>query len=124
MYASLRVGDAGDAGIIFRVTEPSIGIDHYKGYYVGIEPSVKSVVIGKSDNRWIPIAWQSAPVFADKDHHLRVEAKGSEIRVWLDHSAEPLISIHDESFTEGVIGVRSFANAVAFGHLNVDEITT
>ena len=120
--ARLRVGETGDAGIIFRVSEPSIGVDHYKGYYVGIEPAAKSVVIGKADNRWIPIARKAAPISADTDHQLRVEVRESEIRVWLDHNAEPLINIRDESFGEGVIGVRSFANTAAFAELDAGEL--
>jgi hypothetical protein len=121
--ARLRVGQTGDAGIIFRVNEPSIGVDHYKGYYVGIDPSANSVVLGKADNRWIPLARQSAPISANADHQLRIEAQGSEIRVWLNLNAEPLISIRDDSFKKGVIGVRSFANTAAFAQLNADEIT-
>jgi Domain of Unknown Function (DUF1080) len=118
----VQVGDAGDAGLMFRVTSPSLGVDHYKGYYVGIDASAGAVRIGKADNKWIPLARESASISAERPHRVRIEAHGPEIRVWLDDSPKPLLEVHDDSFTAGSIGVRSYANRAAFAKLTARDL--
>jgi Beta-L-arabinofuranosidase, GH127/Domain of Unknown Function (DUF1080) len=118
----VQVGDAGDGGLIFRVTSPSIGVDHYKGYYVGIDASARAVLIGKADNKWIPLARESASISAGNPHRVRIEARGPEIRVWLDDSSKPLLQVRDDSFAAGSIGVRSYADRAAFRKLTAYEM--
>jgi hypothetical protein len=125
LNATLQVGDTGDAGVIFRVTEPSIGVDHYKGYYVGINAAAQAVIFGKADNRWIEIARKSAPISPSKTHNLRVEARGKQVQVWLDDNDAPaLLVINDTSHSIGTIGVRSYSNRAAFSQLSVEELVS
>jgi hypothetical protein len=118
----VQVGDAGDAGLIFRVTSPSIGVDNYKGYYVGIDASAGAVLIGKAVNKWIPLARESASISAENPHRVRIEARGPDLRVWLDDSSKPLLQVRDDSFTAGSVGVRSYANRAAFGKLTARHL--
>jgi hypothetical protein len=122
--ASVQVGNTGDAGIIFRVTEPSIGIDHYKGYYVGIDAAAQSVIVGKADNRWIPVGREPAPISAGKPHRLKVQCQGATIKVWLDQHANPILEIHEPTFSSGMIGVRSFAPQATFARISAESIVS
>lgn len=117
--AALEVGNAGDAGVIFRVSEPSIGVDHYKGYYVGIDAGARAVIVGKADNRWIPIERKTAEVSAGKSHQLRIDARGSQLRIWLDNNEVANIAIDEPRNARGMIGVRSFSNRAVFSRLIV-----
>jgi hypothetical protein len=124
LNATLQVGDTGDAGIIFRVTEPSIGVDHYRGYYVGIDAAARAVIIGKADNRWTEITRKSAPILASQPHTLRVEARGDKLQVWLDDNETALLTINDASHTSGTVGVRSYANRAAFSRVHVEALVS
>ncbi|MFO0788466.1 MAG: glycoside hydrolase family 127 protein [Pirellulales bacterium] len=120
--AVVTVAGQGDAGVMFRVSEPSIGIDGYKGYYVGINPAARAIVLGKANNRWIELTRQPAAVATSTAHRLRVEARGPNIRVWLGDATTPVLQLRDDSFAEGSIGVRSYATQAAFAQMTAREI--
>ena len=42
----------GDAGVLFRVSNPHIGVDSYDGYYVGIRASDQHLFFGRADEEW------------------------------------------------------------------------
>jgi Uncharacterized protein conserved in bacteria len=98
----------GQAGLIFRVTRPSIGANAYSGYYVGIRPGDRKVLFGKADGEWTELAVEDSAIEADKPHRLRVVAKGPKIEVFLDGGSKPVISLEDSSFTHGAVGVRNY----------------
>ncbi|RYG62098.1 DUF1080 domain-containing protein, partial [bacterium] len=120
--AEVTVGDKGDAGIIFRTSNASVGTDHYLGYYVGINAEANIVTFGKSNNTWLPTTFKSHPIEAGNVHHIRVEARGPQIRVWVDDMNAPLIEARDETFATGNLGVRSYSNKSAFGKLSARAI--
>jgi hypothetical protein len=120
--ATIEVGETGDAGVIFRVSELSIGFDHYKGYYVGIDAAAQAVLIGKTDNRWIQIARQSAPISAGKPYHIRISARERQLQVWVDRNEVARIEIDDSPNREGMIGVRSFSSKVVFSSLRATSV--
>ena len=112
------VGESGDAGLIFRVSDASIGPDHYLGYYVGLNAEANLVVFGKSDNTWLPIASQGKAIESGRAHRVRIEARGPQIRVWVDDMTTPLIEARDETFASGTLGVRSYSKKAAFAKLS------
>ncbi|BCM89828.1 hypothetical protein IAD21_01676 [Abditibacteriota bacterium] len=120
--ADVVVGDNGDAGIIFRVSNASVGTDHYLGYYVGINAEANVVTFGKSNNTWLPAAYKPKSIEAGHTHHLRVEARGPQIRVWVDDMETPIIEARDDTFTSGTLGIRSYSNKAAFGKLSARAI--
>ncbi len=120
--ADVLVGDKGDAGVIFRVVDDSVGTDHYLGYYVGISAEASVVVFGKSNNTWLPTVTKAKPIEAGQLHHIRVEARGPQIRVWVDDMETALIEAHDETFTVGALGMRSYSNRAAFGNLTARSL--
>jgi hypothetical protein len=106
----------GDAGVLFRVTEPAVGVDSYRGYYAGISRSGR-VLLGKADNGWTPLA--DAPVRPATQYHLRVEAVGSSIRVYVDDMSRPQLEVTDASYASGANGVRVFNAGAGFDNLEI-----
>jgi hypothetical protein len=106
--ADVSVGAAGNAGLIFRVSRPSIGADDYNGYYVGLSAEAGQVVLGKADGKWTPLRTAALAMTANRPYHLRIEARGTDLRVFVGDSARPLIEATDASFSEGAIGVRQY----------------
>ena len=46
-----------DAGLLFRTTRPTVGFDALRGYFSGLIPRSRMVVLGKTDGiRWTEIA--------------------------------------------------------------------
>ncbi len=107
-----------DAGILFRVTEPSVGYDAQRGYFAGIVPATKLVVLGKTDGSgWKEIA--RAPINADTSKPLdfSVTAKGAEITLKLDGKA--VLSAKDDTYAKGSLGLRVVDTHVRFEGLDV-----
>jgi len=116
------VGDKGNAGVLFRVSDPSVGTDTYRGYYVGISAEGNRIEIGKSDNSWTSLSSVNKTISAGQTHRVRVEARGSRIRVWVDDMTTPVLEATDSSFASGALGVRSYANKAAFGNMTARAI--
>ncbi|MFE3206710.1 family 43 glycosylhydrolase [Streptomyces niveus] len=120
--ADVRVTSGrGDAGLIFRAARPAVGVDSYAGYYAGIGPTGK-VVLGRADDgAWTPLNSAQLPLPTRRDHHLRISAVGSAIKVYVDDMATPAISVTDDTYRSGANGVRVFDTAAAFDNVSVDK---
>lgn len=110
----------GDAGLVFRATRASVGVDSYTGYYAGISPA-GTVVLGRVNDSWTPLASARMPLPAGSTHRLRVSAVGSTIEVYVDDMATPKISVTDDTYRSGATGVRVFNTAAAFDNVSVDK---
>ncbi|MGW5472762.1 family 43 glycosylhydrolase [Streptomyces chartreusis] len=108
----------GDAGLMFRVTEPSVGPDSYSGYYAGISPSGK-VVLGRANGSWTELGTARTPGAPGSTHRMRVTAVGSSIKVFVDDMKTPKISVSDGTYASGANGVRVFNAAAAFDNLAI-----
>ncbi len=114
-------GADGNAGLVFRVTEPGAGADQMRGYYVGF--STTTLYLGRMNNAWEPLATvdlakRPNKVELDTWHLLRVAAEGERIRVWFDplhDDTKPLLDIRDDKapVLKGAVGLRVF-NASAW----------
>lgn len=103
----VSVGDVGDSGLMFRVSEAALGSDAYHGYYVGIRATDDRIILGKADGDWTEIASYFGTIDADHDYRLKVEAIGPRIRIFLDDKL--VIETEDGSHTAGMIGVRNYS---------------
>ncbi|MEV0774569.1 family 43 glycosylhydrolase [Streptomyces sp. NPDC050433] len=110
----------GDAGLIFRATRPSVGVDGYSGYYAGISPTGK-VVLGRANDSWTQLGSAQLSRPAGPSHHVRISAVGSAIKVYVDDMATPKISVTDSTYGSGATGVRVFNTAAAFDNISVDK---
>jgi hypothetical protein len=80
-------GDTGNAGLVFRTTEPGPGSDEMQGYYVGFD--TKTLHLGKIENNWQPLAsfdleQLDCEVVPGVWNQIRIAAEGARIRVWFD----------------------------------------
>ncbi|WP_052573403.1 family 43 glycosylhydrolase [Haloferula sp. BvORR071] len=119
--ASIRIsivkGDR-DAGLLFRVTEPSVGFDAQRGYFAGIVPATKIVVLGKTDgSSWKEIAREPITADLSKPVALGVTVKGSQISVGVD--GKEVLSAKDETYAKGSVGLRVVDTHVRFDGLEV-----
>lgn len=103
---------AGDAGAVFRATEPATGVDSYRGYYAGISRS--GVLLGKADHGWTPLAGARMTIRPGRAYHLRVVAVGSSLRVYVDDMSRPRLEVTDSSYASGANGLRVFNAGATF----------
>jgi hypothetical protein len=116
----------GDAGVMVRVTDASIGVDSYDGYYVGLGSEGNLLVFGRANYAWIRLG--TAPLNAAAKRgswfHLKVLAKGC----YFEASARDLATgsesrlayfEHDCSKLTGAVGVRTFGVPASWMHFVV-----
>jgi hypothetical protein len=123
--AKVATSSSGDAGIVFRVSEPSIGADNYCGYYAGISVERQQLVLGKADYGWYPLKTVDLKCNAMEPIRLTVVAKGSSIQVFVSSESSPRLEMIDDSFASGSVGVRRYSdNGVnagsSFTNVNVE----
>jgi hypothetical protein len=107
--ATVKVASKGNAGVIFRVSSPNLGVDSYNGYYVGIDAENGRIQLGKSSGRkWTLLKEYSQQLEMNKAYAIKIMAKGDQIMVYFDHGATPVISVTDSEFSAGAIGVRAY----------------
>lgn len=105
----------GDAGIVFRVSDPAVGVDAYDGYYVGIGSEGSVLLLGRANYSWtrlsaVPLA---TPARKGVWFHLRVLAKGCYIEAMareVDRGQPAQLTYFDRDCAKrsGAAGVRTF----------------
>lgn len=119
LKARVRIeqGD-GDAGLLFRVRRPAVGYDAQQGYFVGIIPRTKKVVLGRMNGfEWKELAIADQAAVAGRWYTLRIEAKGDEIRVFVDDALK--ITTKDATYSRGMVGVRVVDTHAVFDEFEV-----
>lgn len=108
-----------DAGLIFRGREISSGLDHYRGYYVGISAGQK-LVLGKSNYSWSEISNVPLTVNANATYTLRIVANETSIKVYVDDVLK--IEATDHTFSTGQIGLRSYKAEAEYDDIMVEAL--
>lgn len=119
MEVEVNIGEVGNAGVIFRATNPSVGTDAFNGYYVGLNAEFNKIEVGKMDGGYTELAAPTVDLASDYWHHLRVEMWGDEIRVYLNLEEVPRVKIQDSTYTSGGVGVRTYKAEVSFDNMQV-----
>lgn len=118
--ADVTVGATGNAGLVFRVSNPGAGIDAYKGYFAGIDAGADRVILGRANGgSWTEIATAPAAINPNVAYHVSVTATGEHISVYLNRAATPSITATDGTYTLGAVGLRSHSTAATFDNVNV-----
>jgi hypothetical protein len=123
----VKVGDAGNAGLIFRVSKPDIGADAYCGYYAGINSKDSELEFGYADNGWHELKTVPMTFAANQFYHMKIRALGSLLQVFINSSNQPAIEVSDSHFANGTIGVRDFCedpdkSISSFSNLRASEL--
>ncbi|KLT63717.1 hypothetical protein AB669_20700 [Pedobacter sp. BMA] len=121
--ADIKVKTDGDAGLIFRVSNPAIGADAYQGYYVGLSANNSQIQIGKAvSQKWIPLATVKYPVKLNSTYRLKVVAKGTKIEVFVDGASRAIVSVIDGEYQSGSIGFRTYKALASFDSLEINTL--
>ena len=120
--ADVTPGASGDAGLIFRVSNPGAGLDAYKGYYAGIAAGSDRVVLGKANGgAWTELASAAVTIDPNVTYHLAVVANGDRISVYLNHSTVPSVTAIDSTYASGTLGIRAHDSAAAFDNVKASK---
>lgn len=127
--ADVSVGSVGNAGLIFRASKPDIGADAYCGYYVGINPAGSELEFGWASNSWHAITNVPMTFMANTFYHLKVQAQGSRLRIFVTDTNQPVVEVRDGTFASGMIGVRDYCldgdrSLSSYAHLVVSEFAS
>ncbi|WP_316846807.1 beta-L-arabinofuranosidase domain-containing protein [Pedobacter psychrodurus] len=116
--ADIAVNTPGNGGLLFRIKDPAIGANAYKGYYLGLNPSTETIEFGKANGKvWTVIAAARYPLELKKNYKLEIKAVGNTFEVLIDGNKEPVLIAQDGDYSEGSIGLRAY-NAL----MTVDNI--
>lgn len=122
----------GDVGLALRVNEPQIGINAYRGYYVGMRSVDSAVVIGRADNDWIegrPVPMNGG-VQIGTWYHVKAIVQGCEIAVEatnLNEHRATFAAFRDDPhgcIPAGKIGLRSTDTSGAWKNVQVKAAST
>ncbi len=122
--ADLKVNENGDGGLIFRASKLSLGADEYFGYYAGISASGKSVILGKGNGGWTQLRSVSMNIQPNQWYKMRITTKGNLIKIFVDDMATAKITLIDNSYTTGHVGVRSYNAITRWDNLSVTSAAT
>lgn len=116
----IRYQDGGrDAGLLLRVTQPSVGFDAQQGYFAGIMMDEQRVIFGKTDGKkWTELARADVKFPQDAPTRLSVTARGEEFTVSLD--GKEVLKAKDGDYASGSIGLRVVDTHVLFSDLKVN----
>ena len=107
-----------DAGLLFRCSLPAVGYDSQEGYFAGIIPGTRKVVLGSTDGEsWRELGLADADVQAGRDYLLSVTARGPEIVLCLD--GKEVMRKQDSQHSGGSVGLRVVDTHAAFSDLTI-----
>jgi len=119
----------GDAGLVFRVSDPSTGVDSYDGYYLGLGSDANVLLLGRANYSWNRLAATPLSTRAQPGSwfHLRLLAQGC----YFEASAEDLqthttsrLSFFDKDCQprSGLVGVRSYTMPASWRYFRVSPL--
>lgn len=121
--AKIQVRGDGDGGLIFRANRLSFGPDEFNGYYFGISSSAKRVELGKSNGAWTSLKTASMDIIPNQWYNIKIVAKGSSIKIYVDDMNVPKIDFSDSSFTSGSVGVRTYRAQASWDNISVVSLS-
>lgn len=117
---SLKEGEGGNAGILFRSTKEGSGADNYEGYYFGI--SDKKFEVGKSSKeKWTEMTMGDGEFGFDQIHELKVVVYQNRMAFYVD--GEKVYSCIDDTHKLGKIGLRGYNRGFEVNRVEVSEPT-
>ncbi len=121
--ADVAVNSPGDAGLLFRITDPAIGTEAYKGYYVGLNPVTGTIQLGKSSNRqWMVLAAGQYPIKMNETYKVKIKAIRNSIQVFINGDEKPFITATDSEYKTGSVGLRTYRALATMDNLEVSAL--
>ena len=118
----------GDAGLLLRVSDPSIGVDSYDGYYVGIGSDGPVLLLGRANYSWVRLSSVPLGVSAvrGKWFHIKVLVKGCYFEATADDMAgrsQARLTYFDQDCSKrsGAVGVRTYGLLASWRNFTVTQ---
>lgn len=108
----------GKTGLLFRMSNPTVGVNNYQGYWAGISNDGK-VLIGRANNSWTQLAVKQETIEVGQVHHIMIQASGNQLAVYLDDLETPKITIQDGTYSSGMFGVRVYQTGATFDNIEI-----
>lgn len=115
----------GDAGLVFRVSQPNIGVDSYNGYYAGLDIQKQVLIFGRSNYEWnqmetLHLKSRLAP---GEWYHLSVQARRCRMTISAAPTAggERTEIVYDDPncLQAGTIGLRLYYVQASWKNLQI-----
>lgn len=107
---------AGNAGLIVKVSEPGQGADQFNGYEVSLETTGK-LVLGRHRRNWEPLRSVPCAVPADRWISLAVRLKERSLEVLVDGRSMATIEDAGRPPAAGRVGLRTWQRPARFRNL-------
>ncbi|OAA43365.1 arabinan endo-1,5-alpha-L-arabinosidase A [Beauveria brongniartii RCEF 3172] len=105
-------------GFVLRASEVGVGANNYRGYYVGIDRAgAGGVVIDRADKAWQQLRF--VPAAISDLATLKVQMTGDLLTVYLNNMSRPLTTLHDATYRQGQVVLRTYRKAASIGALVV-----
>jgi hypothetical protein len=127
LQGDVKLTAAGQAGLVFRVTNPGVGADAMKGYYIGLESTSGNLFLGRENGAWTGLTSTAMPggVALNTWYHVTVQAVGCVFTVAaqaVGSSGTPTGFSYTDTgctFTAGQVGVRDHYTTASWRNLSV-----
>jgi signal transduction histidine kinase len=129
LEADVQLLGLGDAGLIGRVSKAEEGVDAYRGYYVGLRTHDGSLVLGRSDFRFLSFPTTPIPggVRPLRWYHLSLRVDGCTITgsAYLIPSGPVVTRTEHEAKCDegGEIGLRSYGSGGLWRDVRVSPLS-
>ena len=127
LQVEIKPEDKTQAGIVFRVADSQLGVDAYRGYYVGLHADAHRVMWGASRPGWQALAGANRTIEGSQWYRLRVRVVGDNVKCFVDEvpvvqKTLPVFDGVDRSFQRGGLGLRVLGSAAEFRNLKIYEL--
>lgn len=124
--ADITITGSSNFGMLVRASNPSVGgagndvaagTDFVQGYFIGLDNN--NLVLGKQNYGWKSLKTASLAVKTGQTYHVKVEAVGATIKVWVD--GDLLIEYTDsQPFLQGMVGFRGHKSSATVDNFTVN----
>lgn len=121
----LRLNGVGQAGVLVRASQPAIGADSHRGYYIGVESGTGTLIIGKQNNSYTGLALVNVTggISTGTWYHLQVRVIGCTIVATVkpaNSTTSTSASATDAGcFASGQVGLRTHLTNASFRNVSV-----
>ncbi len=116
--ADVSVGNNYDGGVFFRSKNP----DKEDGYYFGLYAQTDEVRLYKLASATKPLAaYAKLKIDPNTVNHVKIVAKGSNIKIYVNSMEKPIIDINDSTYSTGYLGLRSYYTKASYDNVSVVE---
>lgn len=128
-FDSERGFEFGDAGLVIRASNLSVGTDSLYGYYVGLRPGTQTLKLGRMQDEYIDLALRklATPIAIHSWYHIYVQARGCTFAVEVKDESNRIIGVmHEEDrdcvIRAGQLGLRSYGMIASWRALSVETL--